>query len=236
MVSFQASNGVNIYRMKTIHFHSSRGCLSYITYDTVSLQGALIDPSEEIDKNVYMQALKDNDITLLYILETHTHADHISSAKIIQEITGAKIIRSTFAPSKTADKYVHDGDTLLLGKEVLTVLYTPGHTNESISLYNGKELFTGDTLLLGGTGRTDFQVGDSNQLYESLHEKIELLPHDTLIRPGHNYRGEHTGVLGEELHTSERLLLCKDGFTSYMNDYHPPKPELFEIALEKNSQ
>ena len=83
MVSFQASNGINIYRMKTIHFHSSRGCLSYITYDTVSLQGALIDPSEEIDKNVYMQALKDNDVTLLYILETHTHADHISSAKIL---------------------------------------------------------------------------------------------------------------------------------------------------------
>jgi sulfur dioxygenase len=222
--------------METLYFHASRGCLSYITYDPVSLEGVLVDPSEEIACEVYTDALASHSIKLRYILETHTHADHISSAKAIKEITKAIIVRSIHAPSKTADRYVDDNDVLVCGEKTLRIIYTPGHTNESISLYNGKEVFTGDTLLLGGTGRTDFQVGDSEQLYDSIHEKLELLPHDTLIRPGHNYKGKQSGVLGEELHTSERLLLCKEGFTAYMNEYHPPKPELFEIALEKNSQ
>ena len=221
--------------METIYFHSTRGCLSYITYDIETRQAALIDPSEEIGTEVYLRTVEEKGMTLLYVIETHTHADHISCAYVIREKIGAKIARSVYAPSKTADIYLKDNDTLTLGKETLTVLYTPGHTNESISLYNGKEVFTGDALLIGGTGRTDFQVGNSEELYESIHEKIELLPHATLVRPGHNYQGKNVSILGDELHTSERLLLCKDAFISYMDAYHPPKPELFEVSLEKNS-
>jgi glyoxylase-like metal-dependent hydrolase (beta-lactamase superfamily II) len=221
--------------METIHFHSTRGCLSYITYDTVTRQGVLIDPSEEIGVEEYLRVVTEKRIMLQYVIETHTHADHISCANLLREKTGAKIARSVYAPSKSADVHLNDGDVLPLGDQSVAVLYTPGHTNESISLYNGKEVFTGDTLLIGGTGRTDFQVGNSEELYESIHEKIELLPHTTLVRPGHNYQGKNVSILGDELHTSERLLLCKDAFIAYMDAYHPPKPELFEVSLKENA-
>lgn len=221
--------------METIHFHSARGCLSYITYDTETRQGALIDPSEEIGTEEYLRVLSEKTIILRYVIETHTHADHVSCSGDIRGKTGAKIARSVHAPSKSADIYLNDGDSLLLGDKSVTVLYTPGHTNESISLYTGKEVFTGDTLLIGGTGRTDFQVGNSEELYQSIHEKIELLPHTTLVRPGHNYQGKNVSILGDELHTSERLLLCKDAFVSFMDAYHPPKPELFDMSLKKNA-
>jgi glyoxylase-like metal-dependent hydrolase (beta-lactamase superfamily II) len=172
----------------------------------------------------------------LYIIETHTHADHISSAKQIKAVTPhSVVVRHPNAPSKTADVYVHDGETLFLGDKKLTILHTPGHTNESVSIYNGKEVFTGDTLLLGGTGRTDFQVGDSEKLYDSIHEKIAQLPNTTLIRPGHNYERKNVDSLVNQLHTNERIRLCRDAFILYMNDYHPKKPELFDISIEKNS-
>lgn len=222
--------------MKTIHFHSKRGCLSYITYNDETKEAALIDPSEEISNQEYLNFLEDNNIKLKYIIETHTHADHISSANSIREITGAKIVRHELAPSKLTDiKVLHDQD-LNLGDEKLKIIYTPGHTNESISIYNGSEVFTGDTLLIGGTGRTDFQIGNSEDLYESIHEKIEGLPNDTILRPGHDYKNKNSSILSDELHTSERLQLCKESFINTMDNHHPPKPELFEESINKNSQ
>ena len=210
--------------------------MSYLTFDKESKEGVLIDPSEEINTDEYLNSLKDKKINLLYIIETHTHADHISSCLDIKEKTGAKIIRSKDAPSRKADIYVKGGEEFFLGKERLLILSTPGHTNESISIYNGKEVFTGDTLLIGGTGRTDFQIGSSDDLYDSIHEKISDLPHETIVRPGHNYKGLNQSVLSDELHKSERLSLCRDSFVNYMDSYNPPKPELFDIALEKNSK
>lgn len=224
--------------MITRHFHSTRGCLSYLTYDEASKEGALIDPSNEIALEHYVQTLEQEGVTLKYIIETHTHADHVSSLPELKEVfPGVHSVRHIASPSKTADIYIEkDVTELPLGASFLTVMYTPGHTNESISIYNGHEVFTGDTLLIGGTGRTDFQVGNSEDLYESIHEKLAELPHDTIVRPGHNYQNKHSSVLSDELHTSERLCMCKDAFITYMNAYHPQKPELFELSLEKNSR
>lgn len=224
--------------MITRHFHSTRGCLSYLTYDESSKEGALIDPSSEIALEEYTRTLQEEGVTLTYLIETHTHADHVSSLPELKQLfPNARSVRHGASPSRTADMYIEQDITELpLGASSLTILSTPGHTNESISIYNGREVFTGDTLLIGGTGRTDFQVGNSEHLYESIHEKIADLPHDTLVRPGHNYQNKHSSVLLDELHTSERLCMCKDAFITYMNAYHPQKPELFELSLEKNSR
>lgn len=222
--------------MKTQHFHSARGCLSFITFDPASKEAALIDPSSEIYNDAYLDYLRDNGLSLKYIIETHTHADHISSAQALKQATGAAIVRHQLAPSAAKDVAVSGGEELSLGEHKLKVLGTPGHTNESISLYNGSEVFTGDALLIGGTGRTDFQVGDSQTLYQSLHFVIASLPGDTIVRPGHDYKGRNQSVLQSELEANPRLALCEADFIATMDAHHPEKPELFEESIQKNSQ
>jgi sulfur dioxygenase len=222
--------------MKTQHFHSARGCLSYITYDPDTGHAALIDPSQEIGEDVYLDFIKSNRLSLSYIIETHTHADHISIAAAMRSRTGAAVVRHALASSSRKDISVHGNETLPVGSATLRVLNTPGHTNESITLYNGSEIFTGDALLIGGTGRTDFQLGDSSALYHSLHSVIEALPYESLVRPGHDYAGRNRAVLGDELHTNPRVLMCESEFIHTMDSYHPPKPELFDQAISENSQ
>lgn len=222
--------------MKTQYFHSPRGCLSYITHDPKSREAALIDPSLEIGEEVYLAFIKSNNLSLKYIFETHTHADHISIAKEMGSHTNASVVRHKLAPSSAKDVAVVGNEELLLGDEVIRVLNTPGHTNESISLYIGSEVFTGDALLIGGTGRTDFQVGDSGALYQSLHYVIENLPVDTLVRPGHDYKGRNQAVLSDELHKNPRMMMCESEFVQFMDTYHPPKPELFDQSISENSQ
>lgn len=222
--------------MKTQHFHSARGCLSFITFDPASKEAALIDPSSEISNDAYLDYLRENGLSLKYIIETHTHADHISSAQVLKQATGAAIVRHQLAPSAAKDVAVSGGEEISLGEHKLKVLGTPGHTNESISLYNGSEVFTGDALLIGGTGRTDFQVGDSQTLYQSLHFVIASLPGDTIVRPGHDYKGRNQSVLQSELEANPRLALCEADFIATMDAHHPEKPELFEESIQKNSQ
>lgn len=222
--------------MKTQHFHSARGCLSYILHDPITKEAAIIDSSEEIGLETYIEFLNENSLLLKYIIETHTHADHVSVAKELRTITSAQVVRHTYAPSPTKDIAVVGNEELLLGKKVIRILYTPGHTNESISLYNGKEVFTGDTLLIGGTGRTDFQIGDSSSLHQSLHITLEDLPLDTLIRPGHDYKGRNQTMLGDEFHTNPRIMMCESEFIHTMDNYTPQKPELFDHAIAENSQ
>lgn len=222
--------------MKTQHFHSARGCLSYITYHKDGGESALIDPSAEVGVATYVDFLKEHNLSLRYVIETHTHADHVSVAREVSKETGAHIVRHHLAPSPRKDVAVAGGEELALGEEKLKVLQTIGHTNESISLYNGREVFTGDALLIGGTGRTDFQVGDSEALYQSIHFVLANLPHETLLRPGHDYQGRSEAILGEELRTNPRAKLCASDFMHTMDAYHPPTPELFEEAIAKNSQ
>jgi glyoxylase-like metal-dependent hydrolase (beta-lactamase superfamily II) len=222
--------------MKTKHFHSSRGCLSYVTYDQKSAEAALIDPSTEIGTETYLDFLKENGLLLKYVIETHTHADHISVAKEMKRATGAGIVRHQLAPSPAKDVSVVGNESLTLGDEAIRVLATPGHTNESIALFNGSEVFTGDALLIGGTGRTDFQLGDSRALYQSLHYAIENLPAETLVRPGHDYKGRNQAVLSDELHKNPRMMMGESEFVQFMDAHHPPKPELFDQAIGENSQ
>jgi glyoxylase-like metal-dependent hydrolase (beta-lactamase superfamily II) len=217
-------------------FQTKRGCRSYLLVDEVSREAALIDPSEELGLEEYLATLQKYEAKLCYIIETHTHADHISSVPALRSATDAKVVRHTLAPSSLRDIAVTGGEVLALGSETLTILATPGHTNESITVQTDTAVFTGDALLIGGTGRTDFQLGDSEALYVSLHDTLGKLSDDTLVYPAHDYKGRESSTLGDEKRTNPRLALSREDFVAAMNAHHPPEPELFTEALEVNSR
>lgn len=217
-------------------FHSARGCLSYIVIEPVSREAVLIDPSDEIADDVYRSHLEEHNATLRYVIETHTHADHVSSAKRLREATGALLVRHALAPSLLKDQAVRGGESFSLGGETLTVSATPGHTNESISVHTSDAVFTGDALLIGGTGRTDFQLGDSDALYTSLHDVFGALPDSTVVYPAHDYKGRTHSTIGDERLHNPRFLLPKEEFVEAMDAHHPPLPELFEVSIARNSQ
>jgi glyoxylase-like metal-dependent hydrolase (beta-lactamase superfamily II) len=218
-----------------IPFHSSRGCLSYLVADQKTREALLVDPSEEIAKEDYLSRIKEEGYQLRYIIETHTHADHVSSASLIQTATGAKIVRHHAAPSQRKDIPAYDGDTLTLGELKLRIIETPGHTDESISVSAPGIIFTGDVLLIDATGRTDFQRGSSRKEYESIWQKILSLPDETIVYPAHDYKGRIQTTIKEERTMNPRLKWSEEEFITTMDNYHPELPELFEEAIAKNS-
>lgn len=145
-------------------------------------------------------------------------------------------MRHTEAPSPHKDVAVRGGETLPLGETPLHIIATPGHTNESISIHTGDAVFTGDALLIGGTGRTDFQLGDSEALYHSLHEALAVLPDEVVVYPAHDYKGRTSSTIGSEKQHNPRLTLAHDAFIETMNAHHPPKPELFDESIATNSK
>lgn len=216
-------------------FHSSRGCLSYLVADEESKIAALIDPSQEIDTEKYLTALREQGLSLHYILETHTHADHISSAQDIKGATGAKIGMHHRSPSTHKDLTLVEETEIKLGSATLRVLETPGHTDESVSFLGDNFICTGDALLIGATGRTDFQRGDSAGLYDTLWGKLMMLPDNTIVYPAHDYKGRTQTTIRDERMTNPRLSWSKDEFITTMKNYHSEKPELFEVAIARNS-
>lgn len=216
------------------HFSAPRGCQSYLVIDNATRHAALIDPSDEI-LDEYLRYLEAENIHLDYLLETHTHADHVSAAPQIKDRYGAKLIMHIDSPSTRKDRSVQDEDIILIGETVIRVLHTPGHTNESVTYVVDGALFTGDTLLFSGTGRTDFQLGDSVALHESL-EKLLKFDTETMVYPGHEYMGREPMTLGEIRAINERINLDRDDFVAHMEAHRPEKPELFDISIEENSK
>ena len=215
-------------------FRSERGCLSYIVHDNVSKNALIIDPSVEVQKDKYLSYIKDEDLILKYIIETHTHADHISSRHELKETTGAEILQHINASSKRKDR-VLDEEKLLLSETTVSILHTPGHTDDSICILLEGAVFTGDTLLIGGTGTTDFQNGSRKELYESLWEKLMTLNENTIVYPAHNYKGVVSSTIAEEKAGNPRLLLGREEFIAALDAHHPPKPDLFDEAIHANS-
>ena len=215
--------------------HTSRGCLSYIVADPVTREAAIIDPSQEAGPDAYGDILKEKGLELRYILETHTHADHISSARELRGLFGGKIAMHESSPLPSKDIALEDGAALPLGGGTIEVLATPGHTDESVTYRIPEAVFTGDALLIGGTGRTDFQRGSSADLYESLWQKLMRLPEETIVHPAHNYEGRTASTIGEEKRENPRLRLEKEEFIAALDAHHPPRPDLFDTAVPENS-
>jgi sulfur dioxygenase len=187
----------------------------------------------------YLMLLEQLNLKLTCVLDTHTHADHITAAGALRTQTGALTLLGEQAHSFCVSKMLHDGDAINVGKIIINALHTPGHTNDSYSFIiedqNQTYAFTGDTLLIRGTGRTDFQNGDPAQQYESLTQKLLRLPDDTWVYPGHDYKGWTRSTIGEEKAHNPRLQA--ENVTAYvaiMTNLRLPSPALMDIAVPAN--
>lgn len=219
-------------------FDSVSSTYTYLLADEASRQALLIDPVLEHEARD-LKLLDELGLKLKYILDTHIHADHITAAGRLRKSTGA----TTIAGRKGAacvDRGLADGEQIVLGDTIkLTVLETPGHTDDSVCYYeaNHKLLFTGDTLLIRGNGRSDFQNGSANDLYDSLTEKLFKLDDRTTVYPGHDYKGMTCTTIGEEKKFNPRIAgKTRDEFIAIMNNLNLPRPKKIDEAVPANRE
>ena len=173
-------------------------------------------------------------LKLTLVLETHLHADHVTAAGRLRELTGARVVASTLG-APCVDQPVKDGEVLALGGLRIQVLATPGHTEDSVSFRVGAKLFTGDSLLIRACGRTDFQNGNAGQLYDSITHKLFTLPDETEVYPGHDYAGLTMSTIGEEKRHNPRLAgRSREGFIELMNNRKLAPPKKLDVAVPAN--
>lgn len=210
-------------------------CKTYLIGCDAKKKAVLVDPiTSKIDR--YLAILSYHGLRLELVIDTHTHADHRSALKEIKALTGCKIARHLSSPQPNVDRHLNDGDIIELGEVNVNVLHTPGHTPDSISLYVHDRVLTGDCILIGGTGRTDFAGGDAGLQYDSITQKLFTLPDDTLLFPGHDYRGNTMSTIGYEKKHNPRVLgRSRDEYIQLMNELGLPLPEKIQEVLQINA-
>ncbi|MDQ3031199.1 MAG: MBL fold metallo-hydrolase [Myxococcota bacterium] len=212
---------------------------TYLLADEETREAVIIDPVlEQVDRDLGL--IDELGLRLVYALDTHVHADHVTGVGTIRERTGAKGVLSERAGVGCADVYVKQEDRLRFGRHDLEVRETPGHTSGCVTYVTGDHAmaFTGDALLVRGTGRTDFQQGDARALYRSVHEQILSLPDGCLLYPAHDYKGRTvTSVLEEKTH-NPRLGggRTEPEFVETMANLKLAYPKKIDIAVPANLQ
>lgn len=214
-------------------FDAESSTYTYLIADEETRQAALIDPVlEQVERDVKLVA--ELGLKLVVVLETHVHADHITGAGALRERTGATVVASRRG-APCVDVRVGEGETVRVGGLEVTVLETPGHTDDSLSFLVGGKLFTGDALLVRGTGRTDFQNGDPGQLYDIVTSKLFTLPDATEVYPGHDYLGHAMSTVGEEKRLNPRLAgKTREEFVTLMKNRRMPPPKKLDVAVPAN--
>lgn len=215
-------------------YDEASSTLTYLIADMVSKQAVLIDPVAE-NIETYLQEISMHNLTLMYSLETHVHADHITGGGKLKSMTMAKTGVSQGCGAEAADIQLQDNDIITFGNESITVIATPGHTIGSVSFKWQDRVFTGDSLLINGCGRTDFQNGDAGKLYDCITTRLFTLADETLIYPGHDYNSKRVSSIAQEKLSNQRLAnKSRDEFIQIMANLNLPKPKMIEIAVPAN--
>jgi glyoxylase-like metal-dependent hydrolase (beta-lactamase superfamily II)/rhodanese-related sulfurtransferase len=209
-------------------------CKTYLIACENTRKAALIDPvREKIDR--YLAVLAYFGCKLDAIIDTHSHADHRTASFDLCSLTGAKVIMHRRAPAPHVDVHVGDGGRHRVGDIELQVLYTPGHTPDSMSLYSEGRVFTGDTLLIRGTGRSDFAGGDAGEQFDSITQKLFRLPDETLVFPAHDYRGNSHSTIGEEKRLNPRISgKTREQYVEIMGHLGLALPDKIQEVLQPN--
>ena len=208
---------------------------TYILMDSDTHEAVIIDPVDT-KLNGLINFVNEKKLNIRFVLETHAHADHITSAGNLCKMTGAIAATPAHCNITNAEIQLEDHQQLVFGKnQVITAIHTPGHTAGSMSFIWNNNVFTGDTLLINGCGRTDFQSGSSQELYKSITDKLFTLPDDTIVYPGHDYHGKKQSTIGNEKKYNPRLAgKTMDEFVAIMDNLNLPKPKLIDQAVPAN--
>ncbi|MDP2261987.1 MAG: MBL fold metallo-hydrolase [Hydrogenophaga sp.] len=221
--------------MKPIQlFDPASSTYTYVLFDQTTREALIIDPvDEQIERD--LATLREYGLKLSWAVETHAHADHITSAGQLAELAGAKTAAPAGCAIGTAAVQLQHGDTLSFGGETLRALATPGHTAGSMSYVWRDHVFTGDALLINGCGRTDFQSGSAQELYHSLTQVLFALPDDTTVWPAHDYKGcTHSTIGHEKAHNARVAGKTEAEFVAIMESLNLPKPRRIDEAVPAN--
>ncbi len=219
-------------------FDTASSTYTYLLFDELTRDALIIDPvDEQLERD--LAALRQYGLKLAWTVETHAHADHITSAGLLAEHAGAKTAVPSGCGITTAAMQLNDGESLAFGNQRIEALHTPGHTAGSMCFVwrtaAGIHAFTGDTLLINGCGRTDFQSGSAVALYHSITQRLFKLPDATTVWPGHDYKGQTHSTIGhEKAHNARVAGKTEAEFAAVMNGLNLPPPRRIDEAVPAN--
>ena len=207
---------------------------TYLIASSKGREALIIDPVLE-NVSDYINLLKELDLKLVKVIDTHIHADHVTGASELKNITKCSTIMGENTPAESVQIKVKDEELIDLDNLKIRALYTPGHTSDSYSFLMDNYLFSGDTLLINGTGRTDFQNGNSKDAYNSIFNKLLKLPEETFLYPAQDYKGEKVSTIGKEKRQNPRLQVNSvEEYIEIMNNLNLKKPTQLEYNVSKN--
>ena len=215
-------------------FDTKSSTYTYIISSGKGREALIIDPVIENTEN-YINILKNLDLKLVKVIDTHIHADHISGLNELNKRTKCSKIMGEKSSSEVLDIRVKDNEKIKIENIELISMHTPGHTDCSYSFLMNDRVFTGDALLINGTGRTDFQNGNSHDAYDSLFNKLLKLPEKTLVYPAHDYNRKKNSTIENEKKTNPRLQVgSAEEFAEMMNNLNLTIPKMMNIAVPAN--
>ena len=215
-------------------FDTESSTYTYLIASAKGREAVIIDPVIENVDN-YIKILRELDLKLVKVIDTHIHADHVTGATKLKKATNCTTLMGEHTPADAVEIKVKDGEIIEIDNLKIKSLYTPGHTSDSYSFLLDNYLFSGDTLLINGTGRTDFQNGSSKDAYNSLFNNLLKLPEETLVYPGHDYNGKFSSTIGNEKKFNPRLQVkSEDEYVDIMSKLNLSKPKLIDINVSRN--
>ena len=215
-------------------FDKKSSTYTYLIASAKGREALIIDPVIE-NVEEYISLLNELDLKLVKVIDTHIHADHVTGASKLKDITKCSTIMGDHTPAESVEIKVKDDEYINLDNLKIRAMYTPGHTSDSYSFLMNNYLFSGDTLLINGTGRTDFQNGNAKDAYNSIFNKLLKLPDETLLYPAHDYKGEKVSTIGKERKQNPRLQVNSvDEYVEIMNNLNIKKPSQLEFNVSRN--
>ena len=215
-------------------FDEKSSTYTYLIASSHGREALLIDPVlENVDS--YIKLLKNLDLRLVKVIDTHIHADHVTGASKLKDLTKCSTIMGEHSPAEAVEIKIKNDEYIYLESLKIRAIHTPGHTSDSFSFLMDNYLFSGDTLLINGTGRTDFQNGNSKEAYNSIFNKLLKLPEETLLYPAHDYKGEKVSTIGKEKKFNPRLQVNSvDEYIEIMNNLNLKKPISIDENISRN--